>query len=142
MQIRTLLEVDASTQLDLMVHNGVINTEEVFSLPLQLENYFDITPPPKQCLKPETVSLYDLHPIQEDVEPDHVRAYLDGRGRSGNAPILVCRDEGGNLLLQDGHHRVIAALLEGKSSLPALVATVQSIDADEDHNMIIHYVGE
>jgi len=75
-----------------------------------------------------TVSLPDLTPTQSRVYADE----LQGRSyelEHGLAEPLVVIDNGGELLLADGHHRVMAA---NRLDIEEMDAYVIVVDADED----------
>lgn len=80
----------------------------------------------------QDVDLSALHPMQDEVDRSTVQQYIGGGGRTPDAPIKVIRDEAGRLLVMDGHHRASAAILEGKSSIRALVATMTGVGEDDD----------
>lgn len=104
------------------------------------QNYFDSTSPQGNELKVEEVEVAKCAPMQEDVEASHVAMYLQGNGRSGSDLPLICRDEGGILIIQDGHHRVFAAALKGERTIQAKVATVVEIGEDEEtFEMVVKY---
>lgn len=123
-----------------MAVNGMLNVGEVLGKEVETAlNYADMTQPQPSQLRTLSVPIKQLIPIQEDVEVDHVVAYINGQGRSGNEPILVVRDETGRLLIQDGHHRVVAFVVMGKTHISAQVAVVDHIDTDDDFNVLVIY---
>jgi hypothetical protein len=95
-------------------------------------------PAPNQWVE-QDVDLSQLHPMQDEVEASAVRQYVEGAGRTPNSPIKVIRDEAGSLLLMDGHHRASAAILEGRTTIPALVATMTGVGEDADGMAIALY---
>lgn len=130
----------ALQKLQAASHGGMVDVGAVLGKDVETAlNYADMSQPPAESLRVETLTLTNLIPIQEDVEVDHVAAYINGNGRSGKDLILVVRDEAGQLLIQDGHHRVVAAVLMGAQTIQAQVATVDYIDNDNDFNAVVVY---
>lgn len=144
MKLSTLFEEHQATtgiqRLHALASGGMVDVGEVLGKDVETAlNYADMTQPPQESLRTETLPINQLVPIQEDVEVEHVAAYINGNGRSGNDLILVVRDEAGTLLIQDGHHRVVAAALKGEQTIQAQVATVDYLDSDDDLNMTVVY---
>lgn len=123
-----------------MAVDGMLNVGEVLGKEVETAlNYADMTQPQPSQLRTLSVPIKQLIPIQEDVEVDHVVAYINGQGRSGTEPILVVRDETGRQLIQDGHHRVVAFVVMGKTHISAQVAVVDHVDTDDDFNVLVIY---
>jgi hypothetical protein len=70
------------------------------------------------------VPLTALRAIQTTVEREHVLRLVETMGAPGTRPtppILLTRWKDGTYVIQDGHHRVYAALLLGRTRLPAKI---------------------
>ena len=138
MKIQELID-SAIHQLDLLSdENGIVRVSDVLPQPMLMENYCDATYPSPDEFVIKEVRLDQLHPIQEDVERDHVYYYLIGRGRTDEL-IVVVQNEAGQLLIQDGHHRVVAAWLKDDVLIQAKVAVVKSVESDDNGEMVIQY---
>ena len=73
-----------------------------------------------------TVNIQDLHPSQDTVSMTVVEGYV---GKTGVPPPDVFQKKDGRLVVVDGHHRIVAAILEGKTTIKANVFTAE--DAQE-----------
>lgn len=85
----------------------------------------------------ETVKLSDLNGIQNTVNKERVKQYIEDpadeatRKNEHPGPIdkILVVTKNGRLYIHDGHHRATAALLEGKATISARV-----VDLDKDES--------
>lgn len=119
--------------------NGNVNTSDIFSKEAMpeygsgMDTHFKI--PYNAKWKEETVDLADLHPAQKEVSAKGVEEYMEGKGRSQNDLPSVVRDEKGNLIAKDGHHRLAAMMAKGETKVKVKTVTVEDREEKFDKQL-------
>lgn len=118
--------------------NPQLNTDKVFSHITDTQgavaSQFDI---PSSAIKDVTVKASDLVPIQDEISVSGVAEYIAKIGYSNELPLVVFMD--GRYYVQDGHHRLVALILQGEKKVKVRLAKLDSIDVDDDMNMVAYW---
>jgi len=103
-------------------------TEEVLGKPVAHKMFFG--PGSASGAKLEVVNLADIIPSQDVIDPNMVAGILKTGAEDGmsDSPPEVIRI-GGKLYLQDGHHRVSAMALAGRTHVSVMVADASGLDS-------------
>jgi hypothetical protein len=104
-----------------------------------------VVPTPQEAIafgKPESVAIADLTATQGLIDPEHVKRLLQQRQtpRAGSfrLPLAVRQDH--QVLLIDGHHRIVSRWAKGHTT--ALVHVVPADKLSHAPVMLTHYVKE
>jgi hypothetical protein len=71
---------------------------------------------PHEFTETKIISVFDLYANQEEINGDHLKKKLKGK----NDSVCYVAIFNGKYILLDGHHTVIAKMLNGKSKIKAL----------------------
>jgi hypothetical protein len=86
---------------------------------------------PESAYKLTSVKLADLEASQGGLHKDKIARNFS---KDVSKQVTVVKLPDGRMLIQDGHHRAAAKILEGQKTLQVKLATAQTYDYDEDLN--------
>ena len=115
-------------KLNAMSVDGKVNAEKMFGNKAKPKNApIDGNGPAAYLYKSKRVSLDKIAPTQTSVDTKGVKEYLTGNGRSSAAPKVLLYPDG-KYYVQDGHHRIAAALLRGETSMTVRMVKIKQTE--------------
>lgn len=129
---------EAPIDIDSIRENQIIQGDQIPTQSI-FKNPISSIPRTTFYIEPQEleVNVNDLIPTQRHMNENALEAYKLGVGSFQDHPITVIR-KGSKYLIQDGHHRVAAAILAGTSTIPATLEgyipefEIKSIDVDSE----------